>query len=396
MKDKIPVWVALLIAAGAAVLTLVMSYLTQSVLMHTVTFNQETKASDRIDEAVSLIDRYFVGDWELNDAIDGAIDGIVESLGDEWSYYIPADEMELYRNDSANRYDGLGIVIQKNETGGILITSVYDVSPAADAGIIPGSIIYFVDGQNITDYTLDQAKETISNSMADGEVSISIIDPDGMKKEYTLVPGKVELIPVKYSMLESGIGYIRIENFKARSGKLIIDAVENLQREGAKSLIFDVRFNPGGGLDELLEALDYLLPEGTLFISKTRGGTEVRQYSAPSCVEMPMAVLINSESYSAAEFFSAALSEYEWATLVGEKTTGKGYAQTNIGMSDGSALHISIEEYFTPKGISLAGVGLTPDVEVDLSDNDFALLYYNLLAPEDDAQLQAAIALLAQ
>jgi carboxyl-terminal processing protease len=195
-------------------------------------------------------------------------------------------------------------------------------------------------------------------------------------------------------MLEDGIGYIRIENFKARSGDLAIDAVEELRSQGAQALIFDVRNDPGGNLTELLKILDYLLPEGTLFISQTRGGEQMRQYSKPSCVEMPMAVLINSESYSAAEFFAAALSEYGWATLVGEKTTGKGYAQTTIGLSDGSAIHISIEEYFTPNGVSLAGVGLTPDIELPLTDEEFELLYYDLLPQEDDPQLKAAALLL--
>ena len=196
-------------------------------------------------------------------------------------------------------------------------------------------------------------------------------------------------------MLEDGIGYIRIENFKARSGNLAIEAVEKLRADGAKALIFDVRNDPGGNLNELLKILDYLLPEGTLFISQSKGGEQVRQYSKPDCVEMPMAVLINSESYSAAEFFSAALSEYGWATLVGEKTTGKGYAQTTIGLSDGSAIHISIEEYFTPNGVSLAGTGVTPDIEIPLTDEEFELLYYDLLPPEDDAQLKAAALLLA-
>ena len=109
---------------------------------------------------------------------------------------------------------------------------------------------------------------------------------------------------------------------------------------------------------------------------------------------MPMAVLINSESYSAAEFFAAALSEYGWADLVGEKTTGKGYAQTTVGLSDGSAIHISIEEYFTPNGVSLAGTGVTPDLEVPVSDEEFELLYFDLLPAEDDTQLQAAASLL--
>lgn len=397
MKEKVPVWAAILIAlcltAAAVVAIRTVSSIPSLKPPEEV---KEYSASDKLNEALNVIEKYFVGDWEEDKAADGAVAGVVESLGDRWSYYISADEMQAYLNDSENKYDGIGIVIRKREEGGILISSVYGVSPAADAGVQPQSVIYAVDGTDITDYTLEEAKTLIAEGIARGRVELTVTEPDGTERIFSLVPGKVEVIPVEYSMLEDGIGYIRIENFKARSGNLAIEAVEKLRADGAKALIFDVRNDPGGNLNELLKILDYLLPEGTLFISQSKGGEQVRQYSKPDCVEMPMAVLINSESYSAAEFFSAALSEYGWATLVGEKTTGKGYAQTTIGLSDGSAIHISIEEYFTPNGVSLAGTGVTPDIEIPLTDEEFELLYYDLLPPEDDAQLKAAALLLAE
>lgn len=396
MKEKVPVWAAILIALCVAAAA-VIAVRTVSALpdLKPPEEPKEYSAADKLNEALSVIERYYVGDWTEEKAADGAIAGVVESLGDRWSYYISAEEMQAYLNDSENKYDGIGVVIQKREEGGILITTVYGVSPAADAGVQPGSVIYAVDGTDITDYTLEEARSLIAEGIARGRVGLTVTEPDGTERIFSLVPGKVEVIPVEYSMMEDGVGYIRIENFKARSGDLAIDAVEKLRADGARALLFDVRNDPGGNLNELLKILDYLLPEGTLFISQTRGGEQMRQYSKPSCVEMPMAVLINSESYSAAEFFAAALSEYGWATLVGEKTTGKGYAQTTIGLSDGSAIHVSIEEYFTPNGASLAGVGLTPDIELPLTDEEFELLYYDLLPPEDDPQLKAAALLLA-
>ena len=395
MKEKVPVWAAILIALCVAAAAVV-AVRTVSALpsLKPPEDTKEYSASDKLNEALSVIERYYVGDWTEEQAADGAIAGVVESLGDRWSYYISAEEMQAYLNDSENKYDGIGIVIQKRDEGGILIATVYGVSPAATAGVQPGSVIYAVDGTDITDYTLEEARSLIAEGIARGRVELTVTEPDGTERLFSLVPGKVEVIPVEYSMLEDGVGYIRIENFKARSGDLAIEAVEELRSQGAQALIFDVRNDPGGNLTELLKILDYLLPEGTLFISQTRGGEQMRQYSKPSCVEMPMAVLINSESYSAAEFFAAALSEYGWATLVGEKTTGKGYAQTTIGLSDGSAIHISIEEYFTPNGVSLAGVGLTPDIELPLTDEEFELLYYDLLPQEDDPQLKAAALLL--
>ena len=396
MKEKVPVWAAILIALCLTAAAVVAITTVRSIpSLKPPEEVKEYSASDKLNEALNVIEKYYVGEWEEDAAADGAVAGVVDSLGDRWSYYISADEMQAYLNDSENKYDGIGIVIRKREEGGILISSVYGVSPAADAGVQPQSVIYAVDGTDITDYTLEEAKTLIAEGRARGRVELTVTEPDGTERIFSLVPGKVEVIPVEYSMLEDGIGYIRIENFKARSGNLAIEAVEKLRADGAKALIFDVRNDPGGNLNELLKILDYLLPEGTLFISQSKGGEQVRQYSKPDCVEMPMAVLINSESYSAAEFFSAALSEYGWATLVGEKTTGKGYAQTTIGLSDGSAIHISIEEYFTPNGVSLAGTGVTPDIEIPLTDEEFELLYYDLLPPEDDAQLKAAALLLA-
>ena len=396
MKEKVPVWAAILIALCLTAAAVVAITTVRSIpSLKPPEEVKEYSASDKLNEALNVIEKYYVGEWEEDTAADGAVAGVVDSLGDRWSYYISADEMQAYLNDSENKYDGIGIVIRKREEGGILISSVYGVSPAADAGVQPQSVIYAVDGTDITDYTLEEAKTLIAEGIARGRVELTVTEPDGTERIFSLVPGKVEVIPVEYSMLEDGIGYIRIENFKARSGNLAIEAVEKLRADGAKALIFDVRNDPGGNLNELLKILDYLLPEGTLFISQSKGGEQVRQYSKPDCVEMPMAVLINSESYSAAEFFSAALSEYGWATLVGEKTTGKGYAQTTIGLSDGSAIHISIEEYFTPNGVSLAGTGVTPDIEIPLTDEEFELLYYDLLPPEDDAQLKAAALLLA-
>ena len=151
-----------------------------------------------------------------------------------------------------------------------------------------------------------------------------------------------------------------------------------------------MRGNPGGQLQQLLKLLDRLLPKGALFISKDIQGKVETEYSDDDCLSVPMAVLVNSDSYSAAEFFAAALQEYEWATVVGEQTTGKGYAQVTLMLSDGSAIHISTVEYFTPQGKNLDGTGLTPDLEVDLDEEQRQELAYGTLTPEKDAQLQAA------
>lgn len=204
----------------------------------------------------------------------------------------------------------------------------------------------------------------------------------------------IEQIAAEGTMLDGNVGYVKIENFDKNSADHTIAAIKTLIDEGAESLLFDVRNNPGGYKDELVEVLDYLLPEGVLFRMVYYNGEETVDESDADCVTLPMAVLVNSESYSAAEFFAAALQEYGVAEVVGTQTSGKGYFQNTYRLSDGSAVALSSGTYYTPNGVSLANVGITPDLMVEMEDEDFAALYYDQLEPADDNQLQAALDLL--
>ena len=216
---------------------------------------------------------------------------------------------------------------------------------------------------------------------------------DGEPYDVTLKRGNVQQAVTTYTMTEDKIAIITIANFDADCARQSIAAVEQAQAEGAKAIVFDVRNNPGGMKTELVELLDYLLPEGVLFRSVDYAGEEEIDESDAACLDLPMAVLVNNESYSAAEFFAAALQEYDAAEIVGTQTYGKGNFQSTFPLSDGSAIAISIGKYYTPKGVSLTGVGITPDVVVELSDEEAVKLYYNQLPMEEDPQMQAALAL---
>ena len=199
-----------------------------------------------------------------------------------------------------------------------------------------------------------------------------------------------------YELLESGDGYIKINNFDSHCARDTIAAIEELVGQGAKALIFDLRFNPGGYKHELVEVLDYLLPEGPLFRSVDYKGGEEVDYSEASYLDIPMAVLVNEDSYSAAEFFAAALQEYEAAVVVGAQTCGKANYQQTFRLSDGSAIAISTGHYQTPNGVTLAGVGVTPDIPVEVDQETYLAIYYETLDKAEDAQLQAAITALAE
>ena len=346
--------------------------------------------TDKLAEALELIEENYIGPYDEQAVVDSAISGMVEALGDRWSYYMTAEELSSYLDSFYNQYTGIGIVIEGTDSG-VLVTQVYADTPAAQAGIQPGDQIVSIGDADVRELGFTEVSAQIQEQLAaSGQVRLGLQDTSGQTRTVDVVAEVIEVDPVSYELLDGGIGLISIDNFDTRCAEQMIAAVEALREQGATALIFDVRNNPGGQLSELLAALDYLLPEGTTFISKDRDGSTREETSDAACVDMPMAVLVNAESYSAAEFFAAALQEYNWATIVGEQTTGKGYAQITVGLRDGSAIHISSMEYFTPSGKSLANVGITPDVEVPLDDDKFVELYYGRLAHEQDDQLMEA------
>lgn len=353
-------------------------------------------AEDKLAEAADIIRENYIGEYEESELTDRAIDAMVASLNDRWSYYMTAEEVAAYEMSSRNSYGGIGIVVQDSEDNVARVLKVYEHSPAGAAGVFPGSLFLAVNGQDVSGMDKDSVVDLVRSAIARGQVVLRFLCPDGAEREYSLTPGDVYTEPVRFQALPSGLGYVRVENFEGRSAESAIAAVESLQARQVPGIIFDVRENPGGQLSELLKLLDYILPEGKLFISRNIDGSEDIDYSQPSCVELPMVVLINEDSYSAAEFFAAALREYDWAELVGAQTSGKGYAQITVPMTDGSAIHISHIAYFTPKGVCLAGVGLTPDLSVELGEEERTLLYYDMLPLEEDPQLAAAEQLLLE
>lgn len=391
VKKKLDLSVVIFLLAVAILGTFTISYLffSDSWIPAKIKRNEEL---DKLSDAIYLIESNFIGDYNREDVLDGAVAGMVASLNDQWSFYLTAEEYDSYYQNMNNQYTGIGIVIKKEAgTEGITINSVYKNSPAYEAGIMPDSIIVSVDGIDIADMELSEVSQLMSDKIKQGSLKIEIIDKNNNREAVTLVPSVVQVDPVSYRLIENDIGLITIENFDARASSQFISAIESLIDSGAKGFIFDVRNNPGGQLGELLTMLDYLLPEGTIFISRTKGEEPRIEKSDGRNLNMPMTVLINSNSYSAAEFFAAALQEYEWATVIGEKTTGKGYAQRTVLLSDKSAIHISTSEYFTPKGNSLAGKGMVPDIEVEMDEEKKTLLYYEKLESADDNQLQRAI-----
>ena len=374
-----------------------MSYVVVAVLASIVTLSlnhgpvQETR-QNKLEQLEQLILDKFIGEADKTAMEDAAAYAMVESLGDRWSYYIPADEYSSYLDQMNNSYVGIGVTIQVQEDGsGFLIVKVNEGGPADQAGMLPGDLLVAVDGTDVRGWD-SNATSALVKGEENTPVDITVIREG---EEITLTVTRMLVItPVATArMLEGDVGLVTIANFDNRCADETIAAIDSLLSQGAQKLIFDVRFNPGGYVHELVRVLDHILPEGDLFRSVDYAGRESLEVSDEKCITgIPMAVLINGESYSAAEFFAAALREYDYALIVGQNTTGKGYFQQTTVLCDGSAVGLSMGKYFTPQGVSLAEVGgLTPDVVVEVDQDTYLEIYAATLDPMADPQILAAI-----
>ena len=356
---------------------------------------EDSPVQAKAAEVQEIIETYFIDDYDEDTLADGAASGMVDATGDEWSYYLSADEVAAYEESMANAYVGVGITITEDaEAGGMRVEEVVSGGPAEEAGIRVGDLLLAVEGEDVLTLGIDGTRNLVRGE--EGTHVNMHFSRNGTEYDVSVERRSIETPVVTGELLDGSIGYVKIDNFDERSAAETIAFVKDLIGQGAEALLFDVRFNPGGYADELVKVLDYLLPEGDLFRSVDYAGREEVDTSDASCVELPMAVLVNEDSYSAAEFFAAALQEYEWATIVGSQTYGKGNFQTAFYLSDGSMVNLSIGKYYTPGGKSLSETGVTPDVVVDLDDEQYALLYYNALEQADDPQFQAAIDTLTQ
>ena len=346
---------------------------------------KEFKDAKRYLEVQNAVTKNYIGDYKAGDLKNAAASAMIDSLGDRWSYYMTADEYKSYKLHSANQYEGIGVTIDKDdETGGFRIRSVQENTPASAAKLREGQIIIAVDDEDVTDLTVDGIRELVSSKI-DSKINLLVLD-DGDKVTYKLDCSVIYNNPVSYELTSDLVGYIRISNFDAGSGDATIAAIDNLVTQGATSLIFDVRDNPGGMLSELIKVMDYVLPAGEIFVSVDSSGKETVKKSDNVCLQMVMSVLVNENSFSAAEYFAAALQEYGWATIVGAPTTGKARSQTTIELSDGSAVHISNHKYLTPKRVDLSD---SKGVKSDVVVNDAAMDPDGLL--RSDKAVQAAV-----
>lgn len=354
----------------------------------------ETALERQIDEKSDLIrayiDRYYLDNIDGETMSNSIYKGIVNGLGDDYAAYYTKDEYKTITEKSSGTYCGIGAYVSVDtSTGAIYIVKPLEDSPAQEAGIKAGDIIYAVDGENVTGQDLTSVLSKVKGE-AGTTVNLKIVrEGESDYLDIKVERRVIEEDTVVSKMLSDKIGYIKVTAFEDVTSKQFEGAVDLLEKKGMKSLIIDLRDNGGGLLSAAVEMLDRLLPKGLVVYTKDKNGVAEEYYAEDNkMLEVPMAILVNENSASASEVFSGALQDEEAAKLVGTKTFGKGIVQTIFGLEDGTALKMTTSKYYTPKGRNIHNTGLEPDIKVELDES-------TLTESEDkfgiDNQMQAAI-----
>lgn len=376
MNKKISLGLALsLITVSIAVTFILTSFFSlQSFNAKVVDVNEKAKKYDALQSLdIYVRDTYYgeINESGLNDSI---LKGYVAGLGDKYSRYLTAEEYLTELNDNSGSLIGLGLTLSEDSSGYIRINEIYANSPASDYGIEEGDLIISVDGMDVKEVGFQEAAEAMKGT--EGSVIDLTIRRNGKDSDYTFTRRAIEVTTVESEMLGSYIGYIKISSFKKNTPEQFIEALERLTTNGAKSLIFDLRDNVGGLSSALEECLDPLLPEGVVATAEYKDGhSETLIYSEASELNLPMTVIVNERTASAAELFAASLRDFGKASLVGAQTYGKGVMQTTTELKSGGAVVLTVAEYKTAYSDCYNGVGLIPDFQVINETEDIDLQY---------------------
>lgn len=317
----------------------------------------------------SLVDEHYLEEVDESKLTDDMLKGLMNGLDDDYAAYYTADEYKEIMNTTQGDYRGVGMIMQQYaDTKEVLIVGVYEGTPAETAGIKAGDILEEVDDMVCTENDLNVIAAAIKNG--EGDTVHMKLRRDDEEYEVDVEKAEIEVPVVGGKMLENNIGYIQIAQFTSLTSDQFAEYYKQLTDEGMTSLIVDLRNNPGGLLDSVVDTLRQILPEGMIVYTQTKDGTK-KEYTCDgeTPISIPLVVLVNENSASASEIFAGAVHDHEIATLVGTKTFGKGIVQQTFPFTDGSAIKMTIAKYYTPNGVCIHGEGITPDVEVEFPDD---------------------------
>lgn len=341
----------------------------------------------KIDEVVSDNSLYNVDSETLLNAIG---QGVVSGIGDPYAVYYSSSQYQKLLDQQSGDAVGIGVVLQEDSSGDYAaIVQVYSDSPAESAGLRQGDLILEVDGTSTRDLELAQVSDVLIGEK--GTTVNLTYRRNGSDATVEITRRQYSQSSVTSQVLDGEIGYLRITSFESNTPSLLNDALNDLQAQEVRGLVFDLRDNAGGDTNSCMECLDQLLPEGVLGYSRTSDGKrQILATSDSSEVDLPMAVLVNENTASMAELFAAVVRDYEKGDLVGNTTYGKGVLQTLYPLDDGSAVQLTTAYFDPPASANFDGVGLTPDYEVDLGRDQLATMG----SLDGDDQLEKAVSVL--
>ena len=395
---KIPVFIAVTAVLAAAVLASQITFLSvrQSYHKKLATIEKEQFSDSKLSEIDGIYRKYYINGVKDEQLVEGLIEGYIYGAGDEYGSYMSAEEYAEYQESLNARTEGIGTsVIWNSEMRAIEIVNVYEGSPAEEAGILIGDLLVAVDGKDISELGYDAGVSAVRGE-AGTKVKLTVKRGENYTETVQFEITRKAITVNTVSLKTYGVvAVIGISNFYSTTPSELKAAVSAATGAGCDRIVFDLRNNPGGLLTSVQAALDYVLPEGVTVRMLNAAGEWTEKTSDASCLQMPMVIMVNGNTASAAELFTSALMDYDYATVIGTQTYGKGTVTTPFELSDGSVLYISTEHYYPPKSDNFEGVGITPDEIVELNDEAKKISFYKLTY-ETDNQLQRAIEIIKE
>lgn len=361
---------------------------------YTITFDADSvdyRNVVKFNRVMDILKNDFYMKVDANKMLEGAIYGLAESLGDPYTVYFDREHMEAFLEKSRGSYVGIGVTVNVDDDGLLTVVEPMKGSPAMEAGIRRGDKIVKVDGRDVTSISDENMIISMIKGKENTRVRITVYRPsEDRYVQFDIKRKRIRASNIKSEILDGDIGYIRIVMFDSEIARYFKNDLNSMLEKGIKGLIIDLRDNPGGSFEQVVEIADSLLPAGTIVYTEDRDGRKEYRYSDRAYTDIPLVILINGNSASASEILAGAVRDHGRGMLVGTRTFGKGLVQELKLLGDGSGIKVTISRYFTPSGICIQGFGIKPDIEVGVYE-EYRNLPVSQIPRDRDVQLRSAI-----